>query len=72
MNIRRSFIAAAASLAVYVVVGASALAGQQPDVAPSTSGAHETRRTPTWTDTYSRPTKQRCEEFKSLKLDLRR
>jgi len=51
MNIPRSFIAAAASLAVYVVFGASALAGQQPDVAPSTSGAHATRRTPTWTDT---------------------
>ena len=51
MNIPRFFIAATASLAVYVVLGASALAGQQPDVAPSTSGAHENRQTPTWTDT---------------------
>lgn len=34
-----------------VIVGASALAGPQPDLAPSTSAVHKDRQTPTWTDT---------------------
>jgi non-heme chloroperoxidase len=51
MNVSRFFTAATAGLIAYVIVGASALAGQQPDVAPSSQGADRDRQSPTWRDT---------------------
>jgi hypothetical protein len=51
MSISRFLTAAAASFVMYIIVGASALAGQQPDVAPSSSGADKDRQIPAWRDT---------------------
>jgi non-heme chloroperoxidase len=66
MKIPRFFTATTASLVVYVIVGASASAGQQRDVTPSTADADKNRRPPTWTDTS--PHKSGFVEANGVKL----